>query len=141
MSYVPVSIFGPDDAFDTDRVNRIITNQQALRRDAPKFWYSAYGLQRHEGMKILVGAIDCTSRTSRQRSRQISSGPYFSPNSRPIGFATVSTIGHASVFVKIAQRDNRSANLDRTGMRVTIRRFDPVPLQPSHVVNYMLVGY
>ncbi|MCA1799859.1 MAG: hypothetical protein LC650_01010 [Actinobacteria bacterium] len=142
MSYTQVPLFSDNEGMDPERINAMIVNQQHFEETRVTMRYNAYGVTQTDQLKIAVGVTDANNPNGYHRSRWITVSGFFTPGTRPVGFASHATINARRSTVSIARRINDSSILDHTGLSVYIRYVNnTVKLTGPNYINWMLIGY
>jgi len=142
MSLTVVPPFSSNEAFDTERINAIIANQEYLEESKVTMRYNAYGVTQTDQIKIAVGVIDANNPNTSVRNRWITVSGFFTPNTRPVGQASFASTNSRRSTVSIARRTSDSSTLDHTGLSCYVRYItDGHKLIGPNYINWMLVGY
>lgn len=143
MSFIQIPLFANNDVGDQEKLNNIIKNQEFLNSARVTLSFNAYGVQQSDQLKIAVGTTDCNNPNAGWRTRWISSGNFFTPGTRPVGFADYASLKQRRVTTAIARRTGGTSILDHTGLQCHVNYVGntTTKLIGPNYINWMMVGY
>jgi hypothetical protein len=141
MAFVQVPLFSNNDAADDERLNAVISNLNYLNQSKVKVRYNAYGVIQTDNIKIACGVISCDNPNGVSRTRWISTGNFFTPGTRPVAVASLSTDSHTRAFLTIRHRTGQGTILDHTGFQARARNSLTSNLVGPNYVNWIMMGY
>lgn len=86
MSATPYRVVSwqPLDLITTDNVGQMSNNEQWLYENTPRSWYTAFGVNQTEGVRIVAGTALITARKADSGSKAVYFGNQFTSGCRPI---------------------------------------------------------
>lgn len=135
----------------TDTLNDMANNDQWLFENMPRIQYSAHGIKRNSGIKILAGVTRYPGNetVAEGSAVDISFGSFFTPGCNPVVVATISASSspHKKYVTTSALGAHAVETIDHRGFSAYVSampwsgRVGFVPLGNSGLVHYIAIGY
>jgi hypothetical protein len=124
----------------------MVANMRYLKQMSPLVQYTAYGVNKQDGMKIASGIVAFPAHPGRTMTKDISFGSFFTPGIHPSIQATVAAIDQQRTFVAI--QGIGAGNLrpmSEQGFRVVLNA-DPLKDGTNYFptvvhVHWLAIGY
>lgn len=134
-----------DEDITDDKLNQMSSNMKYLNERIIPIKYSAYGLNKTDGLKIASGIINFPATTGRQMVKDVSFGTYFDRYCRPSIQATCAVTDQHRTFCTIQGQGVGNLRPGADGFRIVLNA-DPLTEQkiyfPSIVhVHWLAIGY
>lgn len=140
------------ESFDEGKLDNMTENDKFLYERLVPVNYTAYGLVRTEGLKILSGVIEMPPKNAQHTEVDVEFPPgYFTVGSRPVVTATFQSMHRRRSMVSIRGRGG-NRNPDHSGFHVTVAhqlnsgqtlRFDNPDGDPNRIVrvHFIAIGW
>lgn len=136
--YVPVT-WGDEPIF-TDKLNQMGNNEQWLFENAPRMQYSAYGVQKPTGVKIMAGLLIFPPSPTAGAQGYYYFGSFFSSGCNPIIVCTVNTLdGQRGGVVSI--RGIGMTIPDHRGFGSSINNSTVTQITAQTYIHFIAVGW
>lgn len=132
----------PSDLITRENLGQMSNNDQFILDNTPRAWYTAYGHNQTEGLRIVAGTILFTPSAEPVQTKRVHFGSQFTDGSRPV--ITQSTYTRNN---RVHHSITGLSGLipDDTGFEITLRMDYPDPADNKFNANmyvaYIALGY